>query len=91
MPERGLSFVDVPLGTRPSSDVNYTLNDAYARTKPSVSKSLSNTISYYISGSYMFDNRYAFNFSVRGDGSNRSVRMKKKNIYRCGLLGRDGT
>ena len=90
MPERGLSFVDVPLGTRPNSDVNYTLNDAYARTKPSVSKSLSNTISYYISGSYMFDNRYAFNFSVRGDGSNRFGRMKKKNIYRCGLSGHAG-
>ena len=78
MPERGLSFVDVPLGTRPNSDVNYTLNDAYARTKPSVSKSLSNTISYYISGSYMFDNRYAFNFSVRGDGSNRFGQDEKE-------------
>ena len=67
--------------------MNYTLNDAYARTKPSVSKSLSNTIS----GSYMFDNRYAFNFSVRGDGSNRFGQDEKEEYFRCGLLGRDGT
>ena len=77
MPERGLSFVDVPLGTRPSTDVNYTLN-GYARTVPSLSKSLNNTLSYYVSGSYMYDDRYALNFSVRGDGSNRFGQDEKE-------------
>ena len=77
MPERGLSFVDVPLGTRPSTDANYTLN-GYARTAPSLTKSLNNTLSYYVSGSYMYDNRYALNFSVRGDGSNRFGQDEKE-------------
>ncbi|MFR7808688.1 MAG: TonB-dependent receptor domain-containing protein [Butyricimonas faecihominis] len=77
MPEQGLSFVDVPLGTRPSTDANYTLN-GYARTAPSLTKSLNNTLSYYVSGSYMYDNRYALNFSVRGDGSNRFGQDEKE-------------
>lgn len=46
-------------------------NTEYARTIPSVTDRLSNYISYYMSGGYMYDNRYSINFSVRGDASNR--------------------
>ena len=78
MPDRGLTFVDVPLGVRPSTESDYTLNEQYARTSPSLSKTLNNTLSYYVAGSYMFDNRYALNVSVRGDGSNRFGQDEKE-------------
>lgn len=64
MPDRGETFVDVPL------KVGSWDND-YADIPPVIVNSLSNTLSYYFSGSYMFDNRYALNFSIRNDGSNR--------------------
>ena len=65
-PDRGKSFVDVPVQT-PSG----MLNGTYARSKPTVVDRVSNYFSYYMTGSYMYDSRYALNFSVRGDASNR--------------------
>ena len=65
-PDRGKSFVDVTMETT-SGGPNY----AYARTKPTVTDRIQNTFSYYAAASYMYDNRYAVNFSIRGDGSNR--------------------
>lgn len=78
MPERGLSFVEVPLGIRPNMDTNYALNNNYARTSPSIGKTLNNTLSFYFAGSYMFGNRYALNVSVRSDGSNRFGQDEKE-------------
>lgn len=66
MPERGKTFTDVPLTY---GDVNQ--NNEYARTTPSVTDRRSNTVSYYATASYMFDQRYAVNVNVRGDASNR--------------------
>ena len=65
-PDRGKSFVDVPVQTPLG-----TLNGAYARSKPTITDRVSNYFSYYMAGSYMYDSRYALNFSVRGDASNR--------------------
>ncbi|KIO43483.1 SusC/RagA family TonB-linked outer membrane protein [Sanguibacteroides justesenii] len=65
-PDRGKYFVDVPIET-PSG----IINDKYARTKPSIVDQVSNYLSYYISGGYMYDNRYSINVSARGDVSNR--------------------
>ena len=67
MPDRGKSFTNVPLHYGSNSEEN----KLYARTIPTVTDRLSNYISYYISGGYMYDNRYSINFSVRGDASNR--------------------
>lgn len=64
MPDRGETFVDVP------SHIG-SYDNPYARVSPKIINSLSNTLSYYLSGNYMYDNRYALNFSVRNDGSNR--------------------
>ena len=65
-PDRGMSVVDVPIET-PSG----IINDAYARTKPAITNELSNYFSYFVSGGYMYDNRYSINLSMRGDMSNR--------------------
>lgn len=64
-PDRGLSFVDVPIQT-PNGD----LNPDYSRTNPTVTKNLNNYVSYYMAVGYMYDNRYSINISLRGDASN---------------------
>jgi TonB-linked SusC/RagA family outer membrane protein len=66
MPDRGKTYADVPL------TYGYNeLNKNYARSTPSITDRVSNTMSYYMTGTYMFDERYALNVSVRGDASNR--------------------
>ena len=65
MPDRGKSFTEVPIQT-PSG----TLNATYARTNPKIKDQIANTVSYYCAASYMYDDRYSINLSVRGDGSN---------------------
>lgn len=65
-PDRGKSFVNVPVRT-PSG----ILNGEYVRTNPSLTDRVSNYFSYYATASYMYDNRYSINLSIRGDGSNR--------------------
>ncbi len=68
MPDRGKSFADVPLATGPAD--NRTEN-GYARTHPTLTDRKSNYLSFYGNMSYMFDERYAVNASIRMDGSNR--------------------
>ena len=65
MPDRGKSFTEVPVET-PSGSVN----KKYAHTSPTIKDRVSNNLSYYLTASYMYDNRYSINLSVRGDGSN---------------------
>lgn len=69
MPDRGETFIDVPLKIEYLGEIRD--NSEYANLRPVLTNSIENTLSYYLSGSYMYDNRYAFNFSVRNDGSNR--------------------
>lgn len=69
MPDRGETFIDVPLMIKQYGEMR--ANQDYANLKPVIVNSLANTVSYYLSGVYMYDSRYAFNFSVRSDGSNR--------------------
>ncbi|WP_065220684.1 MULTISPECIES: SusC/RagA family TonB-linked outer membrane protein [Butyricimonas] len=62
---RGRIFVNLP------KMVGNTVNP-YLRSKPvNIVDSEENYVSYYGTMSYMFDNRYAFNASVRMDASNR--------------------
>jgi len=66
LPERGKAFAAVPLTytsgntANPLLAVNEVLTDR-----------ISNTMGFYSSLNYTYDNRYVFNFSVRGDASNR--------------------
>lgn len=91
-PERGKSFIDVPIIVNPSnvnddgSVEGGSLNATYARTKPTITDRLSNTVSYYATASYMYDNRYSINLSVRGDASNRFGESAKfEPIWSAGL------
>lgn len=68
MPDRGESFTDVPLNYGINSNIE---NKKYARTVPKVTNQIANYVSYYVTGSYMYDNRYSINLSLRGDASNR--------------------
>ena len=81
MPDRGKTFTDVPLETPAGK-----LNTMYARTKPIITDKVSNYVSYYATASYMYDNRYSINLSVRGDGSNTFGKTAKfQPVWSAGL------
>ena len=82
-PDRGKSFAHVPIET-PSG----ILNTDYARTQPTITDKTSNYLSYYLSGGYMYDNRYSINLSMRGDISNRfgqDARHRFQPVWSLGL------
>ncbi len=86
IPDKGKIFVNLPAYTQHNA-VDPPVNDMY-RTTPTLTESESNTLSYYLTLSYMYDNRYAFNASVRGDGSNRFGQDKKERflpVWACGF------
>ena len=68
MHDRGKLFVQLPL-TFGSSAVKQE-NDL-VKQLPTITDTENNYVSYYVSGSYMYDNRYAINANVRMDASNR--------------------
>ena len=63
--ERGKIFVNVPI------TIGNNSANTLVRNAPKVRDSEENYMSFYGTLSYMFDNRYAFNASVRMDASNR--------------------
>ncbi len=67
MLDRGKSFADVPLTT----GKNGTRRNTYARSNPTITDREANYLSFYGNMSYMFDDRYALNASLRMDASNR--------------------
>ena len=69
MPERGKSFADVPLLIGP--DDQRKQNDLLVSNYPNLTDRTANYLSFYGDMSYMFDNRYAINASIRTDASNR--------------------
>ena len=70
MPDRGKVVVNVPPFWLDDKGDIKSVSDLY-RVAPSIRDAQDNNLSYYVATSYMFDNRYAFNMSVRGDASNR--------------------
>jgi len=82
MPDRGKVIVNIP----PFYAGTNNVNDKY-RTTPSLSDSKSNTMSYYATLGYMFDDRYAFNVSARGDASNRFGQDKSARFQPVWALG----
>ena len=67
MPDRGKSFAIVPLVIGSGGGVS----NEKARSTPTVTDRKANYLSFYGNMSYMFDDRYAVNASVRMDASNR--------------------
>ncbi|MDY4044132.1 MAG: SusC/RagA family TonB-linked outer membrane protein [Marinifilaceae bacterium] len=68
MPDRGKIFVNLPPTV--SEMFPITVNP-YLQTVPNLVDTKSNFLSWYVTASYMFDNRYSFNASFRTDASNR--------------------
>lgn len=69
MPDRGQSFVQIPLNyTGASGQVQ---NGLYANTIPVITDRLSNYLSYFGTATYNFNQKYVFNANIRTDASNR--------------------
>ena len=85
MPEKGKIFVNVPAYTN-LDVINPPVNEL-ARTSPTITESKVNTLSYYLTLSYMYDNRYALNASVRSDGNNRFGQDKRNRFLPVWALG----
>ena len=84
MPDRGKIIVNVP--PMIGDGVFASLND-FHRTVPTVTESTANTVSYYVTAAYMYDNRYSFSASVRGDASNRFGQDKSTRFLPVWALG----
>ena len=76
IPDKGKIFVNLPAYTQHET-WDPPVNGKH-RTVPRLQESETNSLSYYATLSYMYDNRYAFNASVRADGNNRFGQDKKK-------------
>lgn len=66
MPDRGKSFAPVPIVYGANKIAN-----TLARSTPTITDRKANYLSYYGNMSYMYDERYALNASIRMDASNR--------------------
>lgn len=84
MPDRGKIFVDLPPITGTGT---YVEGNPYLQLKPTLTDNENNTVSYYVTGSYSFDDRYSFNVSVRGDASNRFGQDKSTRFQPIWALG----
>ena len=76
IPDKGKIFVNLPAYTAHET-WDPPVNSKY-RVVPVLTETQSNTLSYYATLSYMYDNRYAFNASVRADGNNRFGQDKRE-------------
>ena len=68
MPEMGKIFVNLPEEVY-IGNIRYT--NKYLRMRPTITDTKSNYLSFYTTLSYMYDDRYAINLSVRSDASNQ--------------------
>ncbi len=69
MHERGRIFVNVPVTVK--STINSVANNLLQNNVPMIVDTENNTMSFYGTLSYMYDERYAVNASIRVDASNR--------------------
>ena len=73
LPDWGKSFAVVP----PVMDMQDGVVNDLAVTYPKITDQKLNFLSFYATASYIYDNRYAFNASIRSDGSNRFGQDKR--------------
>ncbi|MEQ2975084.1 SusC/RagA family TonB-linked outer membrane protein [Butyricimonas faecihominis] len=71
-PDRGKSFATLPM-VIPGTG----LTNSLLANKPQVTDRLSNYLSYYVSASYNYYQRYSISMNVRGDASNRFGQDKR--------------
>ena len=82
LPERGKTFVALP------STITSGANPLFDTTKRVYTDRVTNTMGLYGTVSYVFDNRYVLNASVRSDASNRFGQFtgeKFSPVYALGL------
>ncbi len=84
MPDRGKVIVNLPPFREGKADLGV---NPYYRSTPHISDTKSNVLSWYLTLGYMFNDRYAFNMSVRGDGSNRFGQDKSARFQPVWALG----
>ncbi|SCC39827.1 TonB-linked outer membrane protein, SusC/RagA family [Chitinophaga costaii] len=84
--DRGNTFATVPLTYTARAVPNDLLSSTY---QPHIiTNRLTNTMGFYLTGSYTYDNRYVANFSVRTDASNRFGQFTNESfnpVYAGGL------
>ena len=68
MPEMGKIFVVLPDPVKIGST---TYRNTYLNVRPTITDTKNNYLSFYTALSYMYDDRYAINLSVRSDASNQ--------------------
>lgn len=78
LPDRGKSFAQVPITI--TSYGSTMANQLLLSLLPTVTDRKTNTMGTYFTLNYAYDNRYAVNFSVRMDASNRFGRSTNENF-----------
>lgn len=71
LPSRGKSIMTPPLEVKDAYGDDYVPNTLYSGMGQKITDQVANYISYYTTFSYVYDERYVFNASVRGDASNK--------------------
>lgn len=87
MPDRGKLIVGLPEYSTTSTG-NFAAINPYLRFVPQITETKSNNVSFYGTLDYMYDNRYALNFTIRADANNRFGQDKDNRflpIYSLGL------
>lgn len=85
LPDKGYIFVDLPGYIIDDNDQVW--ENIYAVTRPTITNTKSNNLSFYTALSYMYDNRYAVNLSVRSDASNQFGQDKSTRFLPVWALG----
>lgn len=78
LPNRGKSFATVPTTLKNPIKGDLRGNELLEKYNPAITDTKVNTMGYYFTLNYAYDNRYVVNFSVRGDGSNRFGQYKNE-------------
>ena len=88
LPEKGHIFVNLPeYRTEGSGNAMVVYTNPYLKNQPKLTRTKSNNISFYTALSYMYDNRYAVNVSVRADASNQFGQDKSTRFRPIWALG----
>ena len=88
LPEKGHIFVNLPeYRTEGTGNAMVVYTNPYLKNQPKLTRTKSNNISFYTALSYMYDNRYAVNVSVRADASNQFGQDKSTRFRPIWALG----
>lgn len=87
MEDMGKLMVNPPLTVLNGTGIGMVDNSLYSSITNTITDKTANTVSYYLTGGYSYDDRYVFSVSVRGDASNRfgqDTRSRYKPVWALG-------